>query len=218
MLALIVAVLYWQKPLWHRAQLLYWQHRCLTYSKPPDTPVRAEDAAIVQRLRNDRDYILGPADTWANLEPQCWPNFENLWYQGIKLVVDGRGPDPATVFLHERRTPSGHRRLVHVQARNAETLWYVFSKWTVIRPATLFEDAEQVGQSGFWNRTGRYTPATVMYGQPDPVDPSHFTIDFVVTNDPLADGASYRRTVDAWLKDDDTIEFKERSPSTRDPR
>src|SRR5207302_434407 len=67
----------------HRARLMYWQNRCLTYSPPSGVWVTPKQKHVV------RDWTA----FYALLSPP-----------GLKS--DG------TIFLHERRTPSGKRRLV----------------------------------------------------------------------------------------------------------
>jgi hypothetical protein len=71
-------------------------------------------------------------------------------------------------------------------------------------PATLTEQATIRFDPGFdLNIPVRAdVPLSVFAGQPDPTDPSRFTIDYL--------SGTVRKRIDGVLKDDDTVELKVR--------
>jgi hypothetical protein len=175
-----------------RVRLGYWQHQCLTYTRPPGTPLYGATA----------------------LEPECWRRF-NAERSARTLVAVQRqvGPRRATLFLHERTSPGGNRRLVRVQqwhAANALTIERGYDV-TVIAPGTLWRPPKEVGPGRGYVYSGRAVDARLFFAQPDPADPSRFSFDFTAVD---RDGATRRGTVDARLNDDDTVTFELRDPAT----
>jgi hypothetical protein len=211
MVLLLVAVAaYYRQPIAHRARLLYWQHECLAYARPAGTVVSADDGfdhKLFTTVQADPEAVPtsapGNGNRFAQIEPLCLRSFESL------APAMARSPQPPGLpvpvsFLHERTSPAGNRRLVRITG-------YMLAfpgglDYAVIRPASLFHSPELLNRS--WLSLGRsYVPVTLHHGQPDPKDSSHFTIDFVCTE------KKSRGTLDGWLKDDDTVDFKIRDPA-----
>ncbi|HSV15184.1 MAG TPA: hypothetical protein VLI90_13070, partial [Tepidisphaeraceae bacterium] len=80
-------------PMWLRLRLLYWQHQCMQYTPSSAQPVLQSDGKRQGFLRG--------------VVPRPWSQFMNLLTQGSARTT-------ATVFVHERTSPNGHRRLVGV--------------------------------------------------------------------------------------------------------
>ena len=93
---MVAAGVRWGPPLWRRATLLYLQRQCLRYAASPDQVVCTEPLPYGG---------VTPPFTYQLPDPPCLVDF------APRVTGDppGRGP---VVFLHERRTPGGVRRLV----------------------------------------------------------------------------------------------------------
>jgi hypothetical protein len=207
-LLLVGMVISYRQPILRRGRLLYWQHRCLTYTRPARTPVLTTQPSAAQ----DRDYLPYPRGypprplMWYGTSPECWRELEGLRWPGLQGARSGFGL--RTVFLHERVSPAGHRRLVRVESiyGNALQPQYGYDV-TVLAPGTLWRDPKEVSPRFGFAASGRYIPADYYFGQPDLDDASHFTIEYAVAGKP-------RGTVDAWLRDDETVVFKLRDPAS----
>ena len=184
----------------------YWQRQCLRDAPPADRIAYAEDPAIAQALITQKlEYvsITSPGGSMAaGRLPRCWSRF------GRGLVTSG-----AVLFVHERQSPSGERRLVVVSSdfnpRMSPPLFIIGYDLQVIAlaPAT-------------WSRPMRYVPQPIRLsvttspppippklkifaGQADPGDASHFTIRYeMYAQEGLLDG---------WLRDGGRIEVKVRT-------
>jgi hypothetical protein len=213
--AITVTVLHYREPIAQRARLLYWQHKCLTYTRPPGTPLMAWESLDADYSRNGSKlqprYTLSP-DCWRRFEAECWP------VRATPLVQRaGRGPQ--TLFLHERTSKSGNRRLVRIETGWTNALAIDRGHIaTVIRPGSLWREPKEVGPGQMFQYSGRSVEADLFFGQPDPENLSHFWFDFVVPDDGSTRAwkpvGSRRGTVDAWLNDDDTVTFKLRDPAS----
>jgi hypothetical protein len=193
--AVLLPTLWWRKPLWQRAQFLYWQHRCLGYDPPPDGVLSELDSQkVTALLRRSRDYIRTPAinfvpddsgkprfvPTIALHQPECWRMFRRLDPHPQPLLSFDPGVWPI-VFLHERRSIGGARRLIVVLARHNYShaqMWDL--EWTSITPASLLgttaADQGLIWIPGFWGVD--IAPASISPGRVDPADLSRFTIQY----------------------------------------
>jgi hypothetical protein len=142
------------------------------------------------------------------------PAVPHEWAQFYAMLSPPGMSSSGTLFLHERTSRSGNRRLVAVDASSSALYGVgpvtVILMPRVVRPGSVLEEPTQVvhTRTGFmFAPEGRRAYA----GQPDPNDPSHFTIRFA--------GASNARVVDGWLGDDDHVVIEPRSaadsPTTR---
>jgi len=192
-------------------ELLYWQRQCMNYQIPPTVILWEQDpqkAATVLRQPNpDYEPIL--------YSPGTVPPFNSgLFHPRALREFDTRASFPVTagqsvVFLHERRTPSGKRRLVVVYSSpwahsTPEWAWRVYEPALFSKPKLL-----STGQSppdlSYMMYSGYYIPHRVGLGpgQPDPADPSRFTF-------PLLSSSQQFGAYDGRLTDQDTIEIKVR--------
>lgn len=185
--------------------LLYWQRQCTKYEVRADAPFYEPDPAKAAALlaQPDTDYVpmafyqnnVGLL-TQAVFYPRCLREFE------IRASTTYRPKDCAIVYLHERRTPAGKRRLVVIYAwpwGGAGAMW----EWAVYEPAGTFgatllnHGLDEVGM-----RTGMMTgfsvPKQLGPGQSDPADETHFTIPCIVNGQRIG-------AYDGRLTDEDKI-------------
>jgi hypothetical protein len=176
LVALSLSIFLWGKPAWRRAQLLYWQARSMKYQVPEGTVASSSDRPTIVSLE--------------------WANF-------YRLAGDGTVKSEGTVFLHERRSPGGRRRLVAVNVHDFGCFGGRGMVAHVFAPGSLFSRATEI------SFTGGVHPvefAAVIYvGLPDPQDTSHFVIRY--------DLGKQSRVIDGWLTDDDRVLLEERHPS-----
>jgi hypothetical protein len=121
------------------------------------------------------------------------------------------------LFLHERTSKGGNRRLVALygwlhddlgsytpRPLGESRIWSIAIDLVLLKPATLREDLVEVD-----SRLSGHAPsltyawakqARVFAGQPDPNDASHFTIQFEADGKP--------GTIEGWLNDDDSVTLK----------
>lgn len=160
---------------WRAAQTQYWQRACLRYEPPAGQTVCEEPAAWAGSMR-----------PFVSAAPKPPP------LAGLEAAVGftttpARGP---VLYLHERRTPGGRRRLVVVRRVPPISR----QSWDV--PVGL--DVELWEPLGWFVRGNKTTmayhpdplprtfdarddvPALTIYaGRSDPDDPARFTIEFV---------------------------------------
>lgn len=199
---------------WHRRALagaFYWQQQCMAWAIPSGTVVYQEGrgAAAAARQADHRLDItqaadLFPNDRWgpflcATYHPQCWTRFgDALRAASIYTVTPGR----SVLFLHERRSPLGNPRLVMVEFCPVGIGWL---RANVLIPGTKQSPAAAALTAVTLSvrRTTERDVITILAGQADPLDSSHFTLDCTFNEKPYV--------IDGYLKDDDHVRLKPRS-------
>jgi hypothetical protein len=192
---------WWQhKPLAAHAQLLYCQYRCETH---------ADSATAVVAS-------VGPLGKITSSPiPAFWTFCESASAIAPRGNAGGRFRPlpvftPTLAFLHRRRSRGGHDRIVAVQC--IPVYLSSFSVLQAFQPAVI-------EPAGWWPLTSRPiiheskinggfpidVPVKAFAGQPDPADPTHFTIAYTVRKQ--------AGIVDGWLGDDDTVKLKVRAGS-----
>jgi len=142
----LIAGLYWRQRIAHETRLWYWQRQCLNYTRPPGTPVATTQPAAA----NDPDYqaissqnhqlTMGPNERW--LIPACLARFDA---ERPGASISKSLPIPQSLFLHERISPGGHRRLVFVETIMANTLAITGGLISrVIAPGTPWSPAREL--------------------------------------------------------------------------
>jgi len=205
---------------WGYARAVYCQQRCLTYAAPPDQVVYEDDPVeAAGLLAIGRDYLpcpmLGDTPAAAVHVPPPWAG-SPAWH--------GPPHARAVLYLHERRSPGGNRRLVAIQFLGKwagtddgryKPVWTVNPVVTVPSAARPFSSTPQPAPAPA-NSRFRDPMAGIVWvarpflerrvrffaGQSDPADPSHFTVGFE------ADGR--KGTIDGWLRDDDKVQLRVR--------
>jgi hypothetical protein len=228
----IAAGIRWGPSYLARVQALYWQRRCLRYSPPDDLVVYEQGGSAQARIAAGGGYLQvgqrllvpqpGTQPSSSSLPiaaahvPDCWrqyvracaaPGLAQWLATANRRVAFGmRGPSSAptaaVLFLHERTSPAGARRLVVVLSDfMADTSPKFITGYDVEgfahAPATWSHPPSE--DVCFWSidvldSVSPTSPRVRVYaGQPDPSNASHFTIRFEV------DGV--QRTVDGYLQD-----------------
>ena len=205
----------WGPTLAHRASLWNLQRKCLNASAPADRVVWEEDPKAAARLLiTDRQYVTAVPE--PHYLPGGMPAPFAAWFSAdwdrlyAALSPPGRKPNP-TIFMGPRRAAGGgERRLVVVEAPRFEVplaiVEYTFHA-AIIDPRNplsgprLLDNGLSIFDSGMLRRDQAGT-LRFFAGQPDPADPSHFTVQYEI------DGAP--GTIDGWLKGDDTVRMEVR--------
>ena len=171
----------WGPQAWAKVQMLYWQSRCMSFAAPPKTP--QSDVGL---------FLAGSGSI-----PHEWRRLHEL--------LDGSPPTSlGTVYLHERVSPSGNRRLVAVDVQRLpgcveEPVPFAITR--VVLPGGLFaRPREPVTNDSIYLLEGA---VRVLWGSSDSGDESHFTIAYQVEG-----GADI--LIDGWLRDDDTVKLERR--------
>lgn len=195
----IASVLYFRGGRWLlRAELLYWQYRCLNYSVPPDEIIYDSGGTTGSSpsgtaSQNETLQIAYPWDRYyALLSP---PGFKSK----------------GTLFLHERTSSNGTRYLVAVDLShwvidNDKALVRFFAR--TLKVPSLTSIPEEDGQSGGWvisniNNSGSPPRIRIFAGQVDPEDDRRFTIRLELENQV--------EIVDGWIQDNGDCDFDQRS-------
>lgn len=178
--AIASAALTWGKPAWQKVQMVYWQGQCMRHLAPPDRVVARSDIPA---------YV-----------PQQWARF----YQ---LLTSNGFQSAGTIFLHERTSPGGNRRLVVIDA-TAPNLCTGGARGIVRRvvvPASFLSKPREIIDLVALNDGPCFPWNTTFYAaQPDPDDPSHLVIEYEV--------AGQKQVMDGWLTDDDEVLLEHRAP------
>lgn len=175
---------------WERARLLYWQRQCMAHTAPPDQIVCIETP--VYRW-NPPPFVAAAPD------PECLVKYAAT--ARVSVPVGKGGP---VVFLHDRRTLGGVRRLVVIRrippgGRMSVDAPTSFEE-SVVTPAgfitppsvaIIFWEQEMVPV--YYNLDGTAPIIRLYAGQADPADESHFTIRYESGNE--------SGTLDGWLRD-----------------
>jgi hypothetical protein len=125
------------------------------------------------------------------------------WQRFTELLAPPGLQSAGTIYLHERVSPGGNRRLIAVSLRaacgNGADAHVALPH--VIIPGGLFSRPREVQcETPLWMPY----EVRVYAGQSDLQNPSHFT--FVIDTD------ERQHVVDGWLGDDDTVKLEPRTP------
>src|SRR5688572_19197667 len=98
MLLLLAAAsaMWWLPLVWHRAQILYWQSRCATYSAPEGTVVVSGASMYAELMA----AATQPSSRAPGLVVKEWARFYEL------ISPPGLSSD-GTLFVHVMQRPSG---------------------------------------------------------------------------------------------------------------
>ncbi len=200
-----------------KLRILYYQRQCMAFALPPATVVYEEDQLAQPALLARPGYwAWGPSSSPSTVNgvlfsPACWETVGMR--QERRRLVNLAGPG-SFLFMHERISPAGHRRLVLVQYNRvfAESCpeFANGSNWTAesISEATLVSDVSVLRYTydGVYHGKSPITaPLVRIYaGQADPADASHFTIRYQMWGQ--------TDVVDGWLRDDESVELVPRNP------
>ncbi len=197
-LLLVGSVWRWSSAVYDRAVVLYWQHKCMTFSQPADRVVYDEgpDAGELLKSSGYKRYSTIPPPmgnrfnvmriknpSWTLRDPpvvrmaDCWRHFSDD-------VPCWPWADGATLFSHEMISKTGVHRLVIIQ-RTPGIEDGFFRLGMDLDPAVFVPGEMTTAPRGLpssfnWNGDIRnsHSPQNlrIYAGQLDPADPSHFTI------------------------------------------
>ncbi len=189
----VTASLYRYGPaMWQRATVMYWQRQCMNFSPPAGTVVFDRRGAKLataipipvgyfekSRLRSLIRLRQGQTkEKETEFFPNCLDEFTS------RMPPRERINEGCVLYCHERVDPAGNRRLVTVQYESTFTGDTLLSDLDsrVFVPREMFRDPEQ---PLLYNIRGCYfgpvslpTPVQIYAGQTDPLDLSHFTIQY----------------------------------------
>jgi hypothetical protein len=203
------------KSVWNAVVLWYWQDRCLHYLPPADQVVYDEDPTraasllafdpqLVPLKTQQQQFHTMATIVAACRVPGCWSKF---------CPVAGSEP---ILFLHERRSLAGHRRLVcvrYAEDRDPPMTILVITPSLLGRSPTFSAPPPRMIFSGpalFPGSRLVYPPRTQIYaGQIDPQDQSRFTIRYAQWGQ--------TDTFDGWLDDNDQVWIIRRMRPTPKP-
>jgi hypothetical protein len=173
--------------LFSRGFFLYWRHRCLTDVVSPGTIDYDNDPADRTRLLSTGRYLkLREAVSLKSSDPS----------NKTMGLGDGNG----TNFLHGRTSPGGNQRLVDVEVAGSGGS---LSLRSGSRPASFWGDeydrfrSSQMAGVTLWMHADAGDRVIVWAGQPDPADPSRFTIDVSINGQ--------RSVISGQLQDDGSV-------------
>ena len=176
---------------WRHAEILYCQHRAMTYSAPADKVVYDDDPSDTTKLR------AGSPSMTAGADGEVF-EFAKPW-ERLNQFISRRLPS-ATCFLHERTSANGDRFLLMVELRRGVGIVTDSQKYQIwdfdyvlVKPGGLSQLPEDVSPEHGASLTGESALGAVARarctrwyaGQPDAKDPSHFTIHGVSDGKPL---------------------------------
>jgi hypothetical protein len=216
----------------HQAAVVAIQQQALAYAPPADTIAYTEDPKRIASLAGagyrpipvaDKTVSQWPAPVTL-APPPFWVELGKWGRAGQGYTASARS-STATVFLHERQTPAGERRLVvvHFTAQQdfdqpskddmvLTTRAILARAWPLYQPGTPRGNMDEAAVSlslpapdrSLVTRKpdGSYTvqrgPALTLYmGQPDPADLTHFTIPYDINGK--------GGTLDGWLRNGEIV-------------
>jgi len=202
--ALLLLGMVWVTPrAVRRVRVAYWQQQCLNYAAPADQVIYSNNPTdIVKLLAPPTRYEGSVGAGQAFFVPPSYGN-----YRGAMSLSRSVG----TPFLHQRVTPQGKVRLVAVEFYCIAANWTGQGTLMTLMAATFDPSGTVRGPrqivttttgDGQTLRLSATDTVRVFAGQPDPNDPSHFTIDY--------DLNGTRHTLDGWLKDDGVVAIESR--------
>ena len=180
------------------AETVYWSRQCLRYAPPADLVVFEQDAQGIARLMGSgAGYHVsnaGEADP-----PHAWLSPAPYAY------IPQSGWEPYVAFMHARQSADGPERLVVIEflaMREPRGSDHTVLFHPRVFAASMLRPGKQVRRHDdtVRIRLGPDERLRLYAGQPDPADPSRFTIDCVV--------AGERGTIEGRLLADDVVTFR----------
>jgi hypothetical protein len=181
----------------------------MTYRASPDLVVYEDDPAAAAKLLALPGYVRG-FEAWERTPVALHVPRSRRVLESLNGPTWALSQEEAVLFMHERRSSKGIRKLVIVScdprwdpARSmpgylARVLERPVRPGSDVDAQTLLEDSlvNIMGSPMHRICSGPTTPERIRFfaGQPDPVDASHFTIGYEM--------AGARGSVDGWLDAD----------------
>jgi hypothetical protein len=217
----------WGPRVWYQARLLYWQRQCMTFTRPADFVVYEEDpAAAAALIWQDAQYaslaLMRRIGSYTYNEPHhsmaAVYQASGDWHLQDLLPakpLSARIATPmATIFMHALQTPAGKPRLVIVRYSPEQKLFtpgFLSDRntfWISIVPAPLLGmpmgTMESVAEDSRSTWPRQAPNVRIFAGQPDPADPSHFTIRYQMWGQ--------EDIIDGTIDDREMVSFRPRNP------
>jgi len=197
---------------WQRYSYLQLQRSCLNLSPPADR-IAFDETSSAPALLLATDYLNAWRTSSSDPPTALWrPDVFKEYWPSI-VAIYGPPDKAALLFLHERTTPSGERRLIYVMAWLDVLLGTHQQFMTIgiyeIDPATWNKNPSQKnviltrieGMFGpadpnHIDYASPHKPLRIFAGQADAKDHSHFTIEYEV--------ASQKKILDGYFRDGTT--------------
>jgi hypothetical protein len=205
--AAVAVAVGWGQSLAQHFLTYHWQQECLAYIAPLDQVVYEQNpqnpAAVVR---------MNPGYERLNGNPSGIGYFPKAWERLGWTIPTERG---AMLFMHERRSPAGNIRLVGVEVflppssyRGDSALRSLKVSVFPARSAFKFASSSAATHHSIYYLDFRTLlekeNLRIFAGQPDPLDPSHFTIACEIV------GWPEKGITDGWLQDDDNVKLQMR--------
>jgi hypothetical protein len=172
----------------------------MKYTRPATLPAWERDPVKAAALiSSNPDYLGAPTGGGAPLAthlPKCLREYERLGGLAPSSTLE------PILFVHEMRSPAGHRRLVVVSG----TVDFSLTA-TIYAPAGAWSGPRKVGGGSYMDRnllrTGFHIPSSAYQnGQVDSADPSRFTVPKL-----FGDANTAWQAIEGRLTDADQIVF-----------
>lgn len=233
LILVVITPLTWHRhAIWKRANEMYWFHKAMNHVTPPGTVLLEMDESKVKVLLEKNPEYFDPATSRAAAwEPRPSPIAFQRMQTGVRaqyvptelfeleplLPWNSYLADAsAAIFVGERRSPSGNRRLVVIRSGIFDLLSVsqmlsvgaVYSAPTPTVPIRLLNPQQQG-----WKHLGPVTQGVPIAGIADPNNPSHLTLEFaeLIPHIQPRPNLSYKTLVDVYLQDDDTLKITTRA-------
>jgi hypothetical protein len=219
--AVAIPIFVHRESLSQRIAWLYWSRQCASFRVPENVDLIVTDPKrVAELLATNPDYVprtlrLGeiapiggkPPPPVAYYSPRVWRKLEGIDGR-CDALSNPRIGDESIAFLGTLRRPDGVDRLVVL--RGADTNGHdllAFTKALVLPRPNFRDPLPKRASGGMFAYSGLWCPARLRGGVADPADPSHVTFEFAVY-DFEGDGIKATGTIDAYLRNDDSISFK----------
>lgn len=197
-LLICLAAGYWYVPeIRRRIELAYWQRRCLAYMAAADQIA----------LQTPMDRLSPGAPSYNGMKtPPTKGVVPPEWAALSRLIVPPGFVSEGTLFLHERISPGGNRRLVIIDATTAfheETMGMLYNlnlRIRLVEPGSFWSPPVTMEWPHIIGNANRNVvgEARIYAGQPDSNDASRFTIRMV-------DIDGFETVFSGRLHDDDVV-------------
>jgi hypothetical protein len=210
LMALGLAWWAWESSPGEWARFTYWNYRCNHHSPPTEIPAYSTDPAVQPKM------LAGGTDHYAAIDRSDVCYIPNEWLRIQHYRVPEKFVAYGLVFLHQRTRPSGGERLISIEiatpARHPSFPYATSTGsgipagqkvcFTCLEPLVFMTSGGShlmpIGRSDL---TTMVLPAaeqlSLFDGQPDPIDPSRFTIPYKLKGQ--------AGTIEGRLKDDNTV-------------
>jgi hypothetical protein len=220
-----VAAYRWREAISYRVNLYYFFNRAMNHVTPPGQVLVEFDPLKARKLidtdleyENGTSYVhlsipSGKVRVSAPTKRGLMAIYVPPELRKLEAYMDTQANDyidAAAVFVGERRTPSGTRRLVIIRGAAPSIGLLSTLGGVVYEPPTLLKSPVWKNPQQAFSYSNDTSPrATLSAGVADPSDPSHLTIGYMIS------ATGERGRIDVYLMDNDLLNFVQRPAATR---